>query len=74
MNLQLTDQAERAYLIWAHYQKEMVSVKYRSAVHKKIIKENEEIYRNEFLNLTEYLVPSIMEAAGATLIDGNFNF
>lgn len=74
MNLQLTEQAEKAYLIWSHYQNEMVSAKYRSASHKKIIKEQEELWREDFLNLTEYMIPSIMEAAGATLIDGEIKF
>lgn len=74
MNLQLTEQAEKAYLCWSHYQNEMVSQKYRSATHKKIIKEQEEIWREDFLAVTEYMIPQIMEAAGATLIDGKINF
>lgn len=74
MNLQLTEQAEKAYLCWSHYQSEMVSQKYRSATHEKIIKEQEEIWREDFLAVTEYMIPQIMEAAGATLIDGKINF
>jgi hypothetical protein len=74
MSLPLTSQAEKAYLIWSHYQSEMVSDKYRTSTHKKIIKEQEEIWREEYLNLTEYMIPSIMEAAGATLIDGDIKF
>ena len=74
MNLQLTEQAEKAYLCWSHYRSEMVSQKYRSATHRKIIKNNEEVWREEFLNVTEYMIPSIMEAAGATLIDGQLKF
>lgn len=74
MSLQLTAQAEKAYLIWHHYQTEMVSDKYRTATHKKILRENEEVWREEFLAVTEYMVPTIMEAAGATLIDGQIHF
>lgn len=74
MSLQLTDQAEKAYLVWKHYQDEMVSKKYRSQTHKKIIRDQELAWREEFLSLTEYLIPTIMEAAGATLIDGDLKF
>jgi hypothetical protein len=74
MNLQLTEQAEKSYLIWSHYQSEMVSAKYRSPSHKNFLKNQEEIWREDFLKLTEYMTPSIMEAAGATLIDGEFKF
>jgi hypothetical protein len=74
MNLQLTEQAEKSYLIWSHYQSEMVSAKYRSPTHKIIVKNQEEKWREDFLNVTEYMIPSIMEAAGATLIDGEFKF
>lgn len=52
----------------------MVSDKYRTATHKKILRDNEEVWREEFLAVTEYMVPAIMEAAGATLIDGQIHF
>lgn len=74
MSLPLTPQAEKAYLIWSHYQNEMVSHKYRTNVHKKIIIEQEQIWREEFLNLTEYMIPAIMAAAGGTLIDNELKF
>lgn len=74
MSLTLTPQAEKAFLIWQHYQNERVTAKYRSLTHQKIIKDNEEIWREEFLSLTDYMIPAIMEAAGATLIDGQVHF
>jgi hypothetical protein len=74
MKLILTPQAEKAFLLWSHYQTEMVSNKYRTATHKKIIKDQEQLWREEFLGLTEYLIPSIMEAAGGTLINGDITF
>ena len=74
MSLHLTAQAEKSFLIWQHYQNELVSDKYRTAAHKKIIQQHEEFYREEFLSHTEYMIPAIMEAAGARLIDGNIHF
>lgn len=74
MNLTLTPQAERAFLVWSHYQSEMVSEKYRTKSHKKIIIEQEHKWREEFLMVTEYLIPSIMQAAGGTLINTEIKF
>lgn len=74
MNLQLTEQAARALCIWETYQNMLAKNSFRNATHKKIIVEQEHIWREEVLNVTEYLVPQIMEAAGGTLINGDITF
>jgi hypothetical protein len=74
MSIELTDQAQKAYLCWSHYQDMMVSNKFLNKTHKKIICDLEEMWREEFLNVSEYMIPTIMEAAGGTLIDNEIKF
>jgi hypothetical protein len=64
-----SNNAEKAFMLWWHYQLVIMSGKYKNETHKKIVINNEHYWREEWLKETEPFKDSIMLAAGFTVID-----
>lgn len=60
---------EAAYLLWWHYQTALVKKEYKNDTHKKIVEQNEELWRSNWLKETEPYKDSLMIEAGFIIND-----
>lgn len=62
--MQLSAKAKTAYLLWSHYQQALVSGNFKDELHKTLIKDGEQLWRQRYLNETEEHADVIMKKAG----------
>jgi len=65
----LSPSAHAALIVWEHYQQALLTGSFKTIEHKKIIRDQEQLWREKFLIETEDTAGEVMQAAGCNLIE-----